>query len=76
MITKTLLYLFNLTYKKIRLLRKHLIENDNYKMCFKCEEVLPLNKFQDNNKKFQRPAAKGKNFLCDGCIKKRENLIN
>jgi len=41
-------------------------------MCFKCEEVLPLSKFQDNNKKFQRPAAKGKNFLCDGCIKKRK----
>tara|TARA_R110000796_G_scaffold223193_1_gene339447 strand:- start:358 stop:597 length:240 start_codon:yes stop_codon:yes gene_type:complete len=46
-----------------------------FKICFECKFVRTIEEFTDNNKKYQREAAKGKNHLCIHCLEKRKNGI-
>ena len=63
----------NKQFFALRELRKNLMENDGYKLCFNCQNVLPINDFGDNNKKYQRPASKGKNHWCNSCLSERSS---
>ena len=67
------LKLCNETYFKAREERKKANESKDYKICFECQKVREIKDFTDNNKKYQRPAGKKKNHLCNYCIEKREN---
>ena len=66
------LKLCNDTYFKAQEERKKANDSKHYKLCFECKKVRFINEFTDNNKKYQREAAKGKNHLCNFCLKNRE----
>ena len=65
-------------YKILNILKKwsdnkfmQLMNDPNYKQCFTCKKILPLDKFGVNNKKYQRPQAKGMNHNCKKCNNER-----
>lgn len=68
------LYEINKQYFALRDMRRSLLEMPNYKECFNCNNVLPISEFSDNNKKYQRPAGKGKNHWCNTCVENREKF--
>ena len=65
------LNLCNKVYFKALKERKKANESKEYKICFECKKVRYIEDFTDNNKKYQREQAKGKNHLCNFCLDER-----
>lgn len=63
----------NKQFFSLREIRKNLIEEDGYKLCFNCQNVLLIDEFGDNNRKYQRPAGKRKNHCCNKCVDERNS---
>ncbi len=63
----------NKMYKESVQARLDLVASPDYKLCFNCGNVLPLDMFNVNPKKYQRPAAKGRGHVCVNCIKERND---
>lgn len=49
--------------------RNFLINTKYFKLCYGCDNVLPLFMFKKNNKKYVRPSQKGRCFNCVICVK-------
>tara|TARA_R110002020_G_scaffold129724_3_gene290250 strand:+ start:291 stop:530 length:240 start_codon:yes stop_codon:yes gene_type:complete len=63
----------NKQFFALRELRSKLADQDGYKLCFNCQNVLPIDEFGDNNKKYCRPNQKGTNYWCNSCLSERSS---
>ena len=45
-------------YFKFQRMRREYEENKDFKLCFKCQRVLPLTDFEPNGREFQKPSQK------------------
>lgn len=64
-------------YFEFQRLRREYEEKKDFKLCFKCQRVLPLADFEPNDRKFQKPSQKKRGFNCKECIngKKSKRVI-
>jgi hypothetical protein len=46
---------------------RELLSLDGFKDCFVCHDVLPLDMFEKNTKKYQNASQKGHAFVCRSC---------
>ena len=63
----------NKEYNLAKQARQKLIEDDNYKVCFLCNNVLPISAFGIAEKKYTIPSMKGRCINCNECVNKRDS---